>query len=249
MYQAILNFYVSLFLIMSVACPLLISLLYSLFFKKISSEMDHHVGGSLLLHKKLRNWWIAIISPLESTLFKTKLSSNTLTLSGLFLSFVSGILFSYGYISLAGAALILNAVFDILDGRIARRRNKATRMGAFLDSFCDRIGEIFIFTGLLLFFRLTSVFHIVLIILLTSFLISYARARAEGLGFYTKVGLIQRAERLFILIIASCTSPFFEVFGFGEFTILIAALDILAILSVFTLFQRCFSIYSSLRSE
>ncbi len=105
----------------------------------------------------------------------------------------------------AGAGcLILAALCDVLDGQLARRTGQTSRFGAFLDSCLDRLGEGAVFLGLVLYLgpRGPGWVAVAVLALLCSTMVSYARARAEGLGLSGKTGFLERPERLVLLILA-----------------------------------------------
>lgn len=153
---------------------------------------------------------------------------NIVTFIGMIITSLSGFiipinLFWGGIFILAGGA------FDLIDGVIARVNGRATKFGALLDSTMDRIADGFIFLGISWYFFIVGSeigLIITLLCMIASFLISYVRARAEGIGVSCNVGIIERPERLIIL-------------AFGCLTSLISAtLLILTVLSWITVIQR-----------
>lgn len=114
----------------------------------------------------------------------------------------------WGWMRAAGAVILLAAVWDTLDGEVARARNITTAKGAFLDSVLDRVSEFTIFLGLLLFLKFSTFDSILLFTLLfTSLAVSYIRARAEGVGIDCKVGLFDRPLRVVIIGVALIALP------------------------------------------
>ena len=99
----------------------------------------------------------------------------------------------------------MTALFDVLDGTVARRSNKSSTFGAFLDSTLDRVADGALLGGLAVFYALNPVHHnvpmmvVCLAGLIGAYLTSYIRARAEALGFDAKVGMVQRPERIVLL--------------------------------------------------
>ncbi len=155
----------------------------------------------LTLTDRLRHFFTPLITPLAASLGKLGIHPNTITLVGFLLTLgVAGVL-SQGYLVLGGALLLVTSSLDALDGAVARTMQTQSRFGAFLDSTLDRLSEGVIFLGLLhwllLEHRLQDVYWLFLA-LLGSVMISYARARAEGLGLSCKVGLVTRVERVII---------------------------------------------------
>src|SRR5215471_16679916 len=142
------------------------------------------------------------------------ITPNTLTVLGLILSILTAVIIAQG-LFLAGGLLVLFAgIFDMFDGAMARARNASTTFGAFFDSTLDRYSESIILFGLLFFalqrpviqdrfwpFQYEQSWMVILVFIATvgSFMVSYAKARAEGLGLECKTGLLARPERVVIL--------------------------------------------------
>jgi len=143
------------------------------------------------------------IEPLAALFLKMGLSPNALTLTGVILSLGAGAAIVRERLIVAGLMLLAGGLCDILDGSMARRAGRTTVRGAFLDSTLDRVSEIAVFFGLLYNYRDSMVFQAWSFLALSgSLMTSYARARAEGLGLSAKVGLLERPERMVMLILA-----------------------------------------------
>jgi len=174
----------------------------------------------------------SIVGPLADGLAAAGVSPNHLTLAGLVFSGAAGAAAATGRLRLGAVLLILGGVCDMLDGAVARRHGHVTRFGAFLDSTVDRASEMVFFAGVALYYHHAepSGLYLVLSVLALggSFLISYARARAEGLGLSCEVGLLERPERLVLIIAALLVGP----------VGLKAVLWILTPLAYFTSWQR-----------
>ena len=134
------------------------------------------------------------------------LTPNMLTLIGLLLTAGVALVLADGQLSLGGWLMLAAGLFDLFDGALARATNQQSRFGAFLDSTVDRYAEAVIFLGLLIFYEQTAPapdrIRIALLIfaaILGSVMVSYTRARAEGLGIKCEVGLLGRPERIVIL--------------------------------------------------
>jgi CDP-diacylglycerol--glycerol-3-phosphate 3-phosphatidyltransferase len=174
----------------------------------------------------LHRYWA---KPLAILLDKAGLSANAITVLGLFISFGAAYLLSRGWFMSGGIVLLIAAAFDLLDGTLARMQDQASRFGAFLDSVSDRLSEAAIFLGLLIFYSLehnVTGSILVSLALIFSFMVSYLRARAEGLQIDSSVGLATRPERVIILGIG-------VILGF-----VIPTLALIAALSLFTSIQR-----------
>jgi CDP-diacylglycerol---glycerol-3-phosphate 3-phosphatidyltransferase len=143
-----------------------------------------------------------LLDPGVALLARLKVHPTAVSLAGLLLSAISGFLVAGGRLRPGAACLILAALCDVLDGQLARRTGQSSRFGAFLDSCLDRLGEGAVFLGLAIYFgplgpRWVAV---AILALLCSTMVSYARARAEGLGLDGKAGFLERPERLVMLI-------------------------------------------------
>jgi CDP-diacylglycerol--glycerol-3-phosphate 3-phosphatidyltransferase len=157
-----------------------------------------------LIPRKLAKIWITpyIINPLARILIALHVSPNVLTLLGLAIVIASSYVLTTGQFLLGGTIMLFGASTDILDGAVARLSNKVTRFGAFFDSLADRLGEAAVFFGLLIYYlEAAHSFGVILTfaVVIASFMVSYSRARAEGLGIQSDVGFMGRPERIVIL--------------------------------------------------
>ncbi len=181
-----------------------------------------------------------ITTPVAQALGRVGIHPNTLTLIGVTLQIGIALLFSFGYIQLGGVLLLICSPIDALDGALAREMNKQSRFGAFLDSTLDRVADAMLIVGLTIYHVRINLFlpaALFLISLVAVMMVSYVRARAEALKFTCKVGLLTRMERVFIIAILS-------VLGL---TVPLAIL--LSTLSIFTMLQRIFHIYTVSQEE
>lgn len=140
--------------------------------------------------------------PVARLIAKTGLTPNALTIVGFLLNIGVAVLLAMGHLFIGGFLLLFSGVFDLLDGALARVTGQSTRFGAILDSTLDRFSEAIVLFGLLLFYTyLPSTREILLIFatLVGSLMVSYVRARAEGLGLRCEVGLFTRPERVILL--------------------------------------------------
>lgn len=186
-----------------------------------------------------------ITEPLMAILKRSRLKPNTLTWIGLGMSIIAAGTIATNHLLISGFLVLLSGLFDILDGALARLTNQATRFGALLDSTFDRISDAVLLLGLLaLYIRSGGTLEIVLIFLalVGSFLTSYVRARAEGLGIDCPVGLFTRAERVIILTLGLLLNQFYR------FSILIALL-VLVVLGFVTVGQRLFYVWQKAKSQ
>jgi CDP-diacylglycerol--glycerol-3-phosphate 3-phosphatidyltransferase len=169
---------------------------------------------------------------------------NTITTFGTFCTLVAGAIFASGHIRTGGWFLGLTALFDVLDGTVARRTGRSSVFGAFYDSTLDRVSDGFLMGGLVVFYAINPVHTndvmlvITLLGLIGTFLTSYTRARAEGLGLDAKVGLLQRPERITLL---SAPQAFFGLALHGW--VLAFIVTLLSVTAWITAVQRMLYVY------
>jgi len=153
-----------------------------------------------------------IETPIVTSLHKLKISPNLLSVFGLILGIIAAVFIALDDLIFAALFLLIGAIADLFDGSLARKFNKETVFGAFLDSVIDRIQELSIFIGATYLLISKENYEWAILPVLTlglSFLVSYSRARGEGLGIQTKdSGIVTRPERLLILIIGLITDQF-----------------------------------------
>lgn len=205
------------------------------------------------------------LNPIINLLVKTGITPNGITIVGFIITIISSTILIAGaemrdkdnhqYITLFGIILLLAGVFDMLDGQLARQTNKITKFGALFDSVIDRYSEMIMFFGIAYYlvsyhYFLSGVFSFIAMI--GSIMVSYVRARAEGLGVECSIGIMQRPERVLTIgisailygVISHFTGnfkievdwlPFPLIENISIFTI---PIFILAVLTNFTAFQR-----------
>jgi CDP-diacylglycerol--glycerol-3-phosphate 3-phosphatidyltransferase len=174
----------------------------------------------------------------RNRLIESRLTPNAISITGLVGNLIAAVLILEEYFVLAGIAFILGSLCDMFDGRYSRMSGKGTPFGAFLDSTLDRVEEGVVLAAVAAWFAKESnelAVGATVIAVVGSYMVSYTRARAEALGVECKVGIASRAVRVVILSAGL-------VFGAEE---LIPGLDLLepaiylmAVLTVFTAFQR-----------
>ncbi len=175
-----------------------------------------------------------LLMPVVRLLMSLNVHPNVVTILCFSGFFLGALFIAQGKFLLAGLILLIFAPLDAIDGLLARTAKKVTTFGAFLDSTMDRYGEIFVFLAFTYYFILKgSMLGIILSFLgiTGSLMVSYTRARAEGVGIDCKVGLLTRFERLTILIFSLL------------FDLVILSLAILAILTHLTALQRVWHVY------
>ncbi len=152
---------------------------------------------------RLRVSFKGILDPIGAFLNQTGLTPNTITLLGLLGTSIGAYFISQGKMTTGGIILLFSVLVDVLDGTMARLRGESSDFGGFVDSVSDRYAEFITFGGLVYFFLSRENYSGVMITFAAtagSVLVSYVKARAEGLGFTAKVGLLTRVERYFVLI-------------------------------------------------
>lgn len=176
-------------------------------------------------------------TPLSHIAKRIPFSPNTLTFTGFLITVSAAIIIPIS-IRLGGILILIGGIFDVIDGVVARTRGKATKFGAFLDSVLDRYSDAFLFLALSWYFIAKSNLigvYLSLGTLVGAFLISYARARAEGIGESCHTGIMERPERIILLAFAAITGW------------LLPILWIMLILTHITVFQRIYHVWRILR--
>lgn len=156
----------------------------------------------------MARYLVWVIGPIERLLLG-RVSPNTITTLSLLLCALSGVAAAIGQIGGAVWLFTVAGILDIVDGRLARLLNKQTSSGALYDSVSDRWGELFVFTGFAWFLRDSVWLLAVIGAMGSSMMVSYTRARAEGLKVELSGGLMQRAERIFLVSVGSLLAAWY----------------------------------------
>jgi CDP-diacylglycerol--glycerol-3-phosphate 3-phosphatidyltransferase len=181
---------------------------------------------------------------------KTGVTPNALTILGFLLIIGVAWVLSQGYFLLGGFLVVIASSFDFIDGALARVTGRSTRFGALLDSSLDRYSEAVLLFGLLWFYAWQGATLEILLIfaaIVGSLLVSYVRARAEGLGLDAEVGIMRRTVRILTLAIGLMVSQL--MMSPIEYFLLFVALCILAILTNLTAAQRLLHVWRYTRKE
>ncbi len=206
----------------------------------------------VLIPKPIERGFEALLNPIVNWLIRRGVHPNLLTTIGTLILVASAYAWGAGMIQLGGFMLLLSGVFDMLDGRVARGGAYESKFGAFYDSTLDRIGEAALYGGIAVFFMQGGVpdwlavpaVSIAIGALSCSLIVSYARARAEGLGVECKVGIAQRAERIVGLGVPSL------FFGAGpDGLLLLTIVTLLALVAMVTVVQRIVHVYRATRTR
>ncbi len=215
--------------------------------------------------KIVKNSAYQTLNPIINVLVKMGITPNGITIIGFLITIGSAVILIAGaelgakgdtrYITWFGVILLLAGVFDMLDGQLARKTNQMTKFGALFDSVIDRYSEMIMFFGIAYYlvsyhYFLSGVFAFIAMI--GSIMVSYVRARAEGLGEDCKIGIMQRPERVLTIgitaILYGVISHFTGEFKidvdwlpmplFENISIFTIPIFILAVLTNYTAFQR-----------
>ena len=199
-----------------------------------------------MLNRFARALFTRLLTPVARVLTAAGISPDVVTLVGT-LGVCSGALAFYPRGEFFWGTIVITAfVFsDTIDGIMARSLNRSSAWGAFLDSTLDRVGDAAVFGGLVLFYaggtgtRDTIMAALALACLVLGSVVSYARARAEGLGMTANVGIAERADRLVAVLVTTGLVGLKNDFGFGlPEVVLLVVLALLALASLVTVVQR-----------
>ncbi|HXV97554.1 MAG TPA: CDP-alcohol phosphatidyltransferase family protein, partial [Anaerolineae bacterium] len=152
-----------------------------------------------MLTEAARKYFRILYEPPARFISTLGVSPNVLTVVGFLLMVGIAVVLAQGYLFLGGILIIIAALFDAIDGTLARMMGRTSRFGAFLDSTLDRYSEAVIFLGLFIYLSGQNQKIELLLVYATvvgSLMVSYARARAEGIGISLKDGLFTRFERV-----------------------------------------------------
>jgi CDP-diacylglycerol---glycerol-3-phosphate 3-phosphatidyltransferase len=170
------------------------------------------------------------LRPIGAQIRRTGITANHLTTTGLVMAVAAAVAIANGYLNVGLFLLVLTAVPDVLDGAVAKASGTASPRGAFFDSVIDRVSDALLLGGVAWYLASTQPGRIAVLplaVLAASMLISYERAKAEGLGFDARGGLMERAERLAFL-----------AFGLLFESLLVAVLWVMLALTLVTAVQR-----------
>jgi CDP-diacylglycerol--glycerol-3-phosphate 3-phosphatidyltransferase len=187
-----------------------------------------------MLTEAARKYFRILYEPPARFISRLGVSPNVVTVVGFLLMVGIAVVLAHGYLFWGGLLIIIAALFDAMDGALARMMGQTSRFGAFLDSTLDRFSEAVIFLGLFIYLSGQNRNLELILIYATvvgSLMVSYARARAEGIGVSLKDGLFTRFERVFLLVVGLL---------FNQLTIV---LWILAIFTNFTAIQRMYLVW------
>lgn len=197
----------------------------------------------------------AVINPFVHFLIRIGVTPNVVTTIGLLGNIAAAVVFvvagmkgcpgnyNYGLVAIAGALIIAFSLFDMLDGQVARLGNMASRFGALYDSVLDRYCELLTLGAIayyLICVGMTIGALITFLAMVGSVMVSYVRARAEGLDIECKVGFMQRPERVVVTAIGAIATGITGIYnpGAGAMIILLIAMSVIAVFANITAFAR-----------
>ena len=208
---------------------------------------SHEEAGELrrsasVIPQSLKAGLRGLLNPVVRLAMALHLTPNTITVIGLVLTIVASVLVASGFLLIGAALLAVGSILDAVDGALARAQGASTPFGAFFDSTLDRSGEAIVYIGIGAWLIRTQPEPLLPMVALMaavagSFLVSYAHARAQGIGLAADVGLAPRTERLILVVVGVALA------GFGVTVGLIGILVILAFLTVITVIQRILHVW------
>lgn len=209
--------------------------------ESLDPARSKHKYNPPVINAKVRAGWDKFMSPIGRWLGRTNVNPNALTLAGVIIQIGSALLILEGRLLLAGVVGVLAGCFDALDGAVAKAQGRTTKFGAILDSTTDRLGDALVFIPVAWLYGVQPdvdlqdeplIAALALGALVASFLVSYIKARAEGMGLECNVGIAERAERLIIMYLGLILN------------LVPIAVVMLLVLSVITFLQRLVHVHA-----
>ncbi len=185
-----------------------------------------------------------IEDPMTATLSKFGITPNIVTMCGLAITVVSAVFISLGQFWLGGVLLLTGSLFDLIDGSLARKLGQDSKFGALLDSVVDRLSETVILLGLLIFYigESSNLAEILVYVAVSgSLMVSYLRARSEGLGIECSSGIMTRPERVIVMSVGLIVGEWVSV-------VTVISVGIIGFFTIVTTFQRLLIARSKLGS-
>ncbi len=181
-----------------------------------------------------------VADPVARLLLRAHVRPNQLTVLGLGVSMVAAHAFFQGRLRLAAALLAVAGLFDFFDGSLARLAGSESAFGAFLDSVVDRYSDLVVLLGIVLYYERadgTWGIFFTMVTLIGTIMVSYTKARAQSIGMRCEIGLMERPERMIVLIAG------------GIFHLLTPAVIVLALLTNLTALQRILYVWRAARDR
>jgi len=195
-----------------------------------------------VLPKSIQKGFLRIIDPVIEFIVHFNVHPNFFTVLGLISSVIGAYFFAKHNLRIGAIYILLGGLCDIIDGKVARKAGLSTKFGALFDSSLDRYSEVFMFLGVAIHFVKMDYLTTSIMVFLGlggSMMVSYVRARAEGLGYACKVGIMQRPERIVYIGASALIHEY----------ILMVVVWMIAILANFTAIQRMYHVWNLERME
>jgi len=213
-------------------------------------------GGSLFVNKPTMEMVYWILDPTIDFVAALRITPNMVTLFSLLPAAGAGVAIGFGWFGLATALAVVSTFCDIIDGLLARKTGLSSGAGEVIDAAADRYGELFMFGGLVYYYRThDQVLFIVLAALTASFMVSYATAKAEAMGVPAPRGAMRRGERAAYLIFGSAFTPVASTLFAGSPSLalrelpIILGMTIVAVVGNISVIQRLMAVTAMLRER
>jgi CDP-diacylglycerol--glycerol-3-phosphate 3-phosphatidyltransferase len=213
-------------------------------------------GGSLFVNKPIMEMVYWVLDPIIDFVGALGITPNMVTLFALVPAAGAGVAIGFGWFGLATALAVVSTFCDIIDGLLARRMGVSSGAGEVIDAAADRYGELFMFGGLVYYYRThDQVLFIVLGALAASFMVSYATAKAEAMGVTAPRGAMRRGERAAYLIVGCALTPVAQTLFANSPSLalhelpIILALTIVAVVANISVVQRLTAVAEALRAR
>jgi CDP-diacylglycerol--glycerol-3-phosphate 3-phosphatidyltransferase len=213
-------------------------------------------GGSLFVNKPTMEMVYWILDPTIDFVAALRITPNMVTLFSLLPAAGAGVAIGFGWFGLATALAVVSTFCDIIDGLLARKTGLSSGAGEVIDAAADRYGELFMFGGLVYYYRThDQVLFIVLAALTASFMVSYATAKAEAMGVPAPRGAMRRGERAAYLIFGCAFTPVTQALFGGSPSLalrelpIILGMTIVAVVGNISVIQRLMAVTAMLRER
>ena len=213
-------------------------------------------GGSLFVNKPTMEMVYWILDPTIDFVAALRITPNMVTLFSLLPAAGAGVAIGFGWFGLATALAVVSTFCDIIDGLLARKTGLSSGAGEVIDAAADRYGELFMFGGLVYYYRAhDQVLFIVLAALAASFMVSYATAKAEAMGVPAPRGAMRRGERAAYLIFGCAFTPVTQALFGGSPSLalrelpIILGMTIVAVVGNISVIQRLMAVTAMLRER
>ena len=212
-------------------------------------------GGTPFLGHFVMEFYYWLTSPVTRWLVRHNVTPNAITTASLVLGVGAAVALSMGHFGLGGWLILLSATMDAFDGIVARARGMSSESGDFWDSMADRVCDAAALIGIAFYWRENVVlFYIAMFALVSSFSVSYARAKAESYGVKSYGGVMQRHERVVYLGLGTAVAPLIALITepgdtHPEYWLTVVAVVLVAFFSTYTAVRRVTSTFGNLKSR